>query len=96
MCLHVEMPIDAQIEATINGQRITLPLRQLLEGARAGRLHKIGSACYRFHRAPRQWEYDWRCHFADKAGKVAGSDVYYARVRQKNDQWAWSSPIAIG
>ena len=26
----------------------------------------------------------------------AGRDTYYLRVRQKNDQWAWTSPIFVG
>jgi hypothetical protein len=96
MCIEVEMPIDAHVVATINGQRITLPLHHLLEGARAFRLRKIGSASYRFHRAPRPWEFDWSCRFQDVVEQSADRDVYYVRMRQKNDQWAWSSPILVG
>lgn len=92
ICLDVDMPWDAAVEAEINGRRIVYPLAALLEGARAGRLGKIASPAYRFHRAPRPWEFEWRCDLEDAA---APGDVYYARVRQLNDEWAWSSPIWI-
>ena len=90
VCLDVEVPQDAEVWAEINGRRIIHSLAALLAGARAGRLGKIASPAYRFHRAPRLWEFDWRFKVED-AG--APGDVYYVRVRQVNDQWAWSSPI---
>lgn len=90
ICLEVEMPLEAEVQAEINGQHIAYPLSALLEGARAGRLGKIASPAYRFHRAPRRWEFDWRFDLGDIG---APGDVYYVRVRQLNDQWAWSSPI---
>jgi hypothetical protein len=93
VCLDVEMPLVGQVEAEINGQRISYPLRALLQGARTGRLGKIASPAYRFHRAPPRWEFDWRFNLED-AGEPG--DVYYVRVRQVNDQWAWSSPIWVG
>jgi hypothetical protein len=104
VCLEVEAPLDAEIRAVINGQRVVHPLRRLLDGARAGRLGPIGTASYRFHRAPRWWELDWRGSLEDQgeAAAPAGTpawpaerDVYYLRVRQVNGQWAWSSPIWI-
>jgi len=96
MCLHVQMPAKAMVECMINGRRIELPVTQLLEGAQAGRLGKIGNAAYRLHRAPRRWEYDWRAELEDISSEPNRRDVYYLRVRQLNDQWAWSSPIEVG
>jgi hypothetical protein len=93
ICLDVEMPVGATVQATINDQAVAIPLVRLLEGARAGRLGKIASGAYRFHRAPLRWEFDWRGAFEDGGH---GRDVYALRVRQLNDQWAWSSPIAVG
>ncbi len=93
ICLDVEMPVGATVQATINGQAVEMSLVRLLEGARAGRLGKIASGGYRFHRAPLRWEFDWRGAFEDVGH---GPDVYALRVRQLNDQWAWSSPIAVG
>ncbi len=93
VCLDVELPLDAEVYAEINGQRVAYPLTALLEGARAGRLGKIASPAYRFHRAPRRWEFDWRVALEDRG---TSSNFYYVRVRQLNDQWAWSSPVWVG
>jgi hypothetical protein len=96
VCLEVEMEAGAEVRAVINGRRVNVPLARLLEGARAGRLGKIASPAYRFHRAPRQWEFDWRGELEDRAPDPERADVYTLRVRQMNDQWAWSSPIRVG
>jgi hypothetical protein len=88
--MEVEVPREAEVWAEINGRHVAYLLSTLLAGARAGRLGKIASPCYRFHRAPRPWEFDWRFTLEDTG---APGDVYYVRVRQVNDQWAWSSPI---
>lgn len=90
VCMEVEVPREAEVWAEINGRHVAYLLSTLLAGARAGRLGKIASPCYRFHRAPRPWEFDWRFTLEDTG---APGDVYYVRVRQVNDQWAWSSPI---
>jgi len=95
ICLHVEMPVKAAVNCLINGHRVEFPLTRLVEGARSGRLGKIGSACYRLHRAPYQWEYDWRGSLDDLPDESGQADIYYARVRQANDEWAWSSPIQV-
>lgn len=95
VCLDVEMPASAHVWAEINGHRDTIPLQRLLQGARAGRLGKIDSPAYRFHRAPRWSELMWCGSFVDAAPSSGPSDVYTFRVRQRNDQWAWSSPIWV-
>jgi hypothetical protein len=95
ICLDVEIPVDAEVESVINGRRVNIPLARLLAGARAGRLGQIASAAYRFHRAPRRWEFDWRRQFKEIVRETSRRDVYYLRVRQMNDQWAWSSPIRV-
>ncbi|MCJ7739562.1 MAG: DUF3604 domain-containing protein [Anaerolineae bacterium] len=95
MCLHVEMPAKAVVQCLVNERKVEYPLTSLMDGARSGRLGKIGSACYRLHRAPHQWEYDWHGSFDDLPGKSRQTDVYYARVRQANGEWAWSSPIQV-
>jgi hypothetical protein len=96
LCLDVEMPPEARVRSTINGRRMDIPLARLLRGARAGRLGKIASPAFRFHRAPRRWEVDWRGQIHDSVPETGAADVYYLRVRQTNDQWAWSSPIQVG
>jgi hypothetical protein len=69
-----------------------MPLSRLIEGARTGHLSGIDSPAYRFHRAPLTHEFDWNIQWNDTAEP---GDSYYVRVRQLNDQWAWSSPIFI-
>jgi hypothetical protein len=96
ICLDVEMPAQAEVRSVINGRRVEIPLGRLLTGARAGRLGQIASAAYRFHRAPRRWEFDWHGQFEEAVQEAGRGDIYYLRVRQANDQWAWSSPIQVG
>lgn len=92
MCIEAEMPIDAQVQATINGKPERIPLEKLIKGARTGHLGGIDSPAYRFHRAPMPSEYEWNLSLDDKDD---GQDFYYIRVRQKNDQYAWTSPVFL-
>jgi len=93
--LEVEMPVDGKVIANFNGKKVEYTLRQLLTGGRAGYIGGFVSAAYRFHRAPKTEEYEWRITFQDAAEKTRGYDFYYVRVCQKNGQWAWSSPIWV-
>ena len=96
MCLEVEMPARGTVEAVINGQAVAVPLEQLLKGAVVGDTQGWHSPAYRFHRAPREWEYRWQADLTDhETNEGRGRDTYYVRVRQKNDQWAWSSPVFL-
>jgi hypothetical protein len=95
LCLEVEMPRTAEVVAEMNGHRVVYPLAALLAGARAGRLGKIDSPAYRFHRAPRWGELAWEGAFTDADPSPDQTDVIYLRVRQVNDQWAWTSPIWV-
>ncbi len=91
VCLEVEMPVDETVYAVLNGQRIEWRLRDLLEGARSGLVGGLESHAYRMNRAPMPHDWRYRLEYEDHEGREG--DYYYARVRQKNDQWAWSSPI---
>lgn len=93
VCLHVEMPRTADVLALVNGQRVRMPLERLLQGQRCGRLGLIDSPCWLLHRAPLEAEYKGRLTWQDT--RHSDSDTYYVRVRQRNDQWAWSSPMVV-
>ena len=95
VCLEVAMPAEAEVWAELNGHREVHTLADLRAGARAGRLGKIDSPSFRFHRAPAWGELAWQAAFEDPAPSRDGTDVYYLRVRQVNDEWAWSSPIWV-
>ncbi len=90
MCIEVEMPVNENIVANINGQKETIPLQRLIAGAHTGHLGDIDSPCYRFSRAPLPHELNYQFTVQDSGG---AGDFYYLRARQKNDQWAWSSPV---
>ncbi len=92
MCLEVEMPLVATVYAVLNGHRLEWPLGELIEGARSGLINGMESNAWRINRAPLPHELNYRVEFED-AADTDKSASYYARVRQKNDHWAWSSPI---
>ena len=92
MCLDVELPVTGQVYATINGRTWQWPVQDLLEGSRADSMQGIVSPALRIHRAPRTDELFWQCRCEDHGDS---DDYYYVRVRQSNDQWAWSSPIFV-
>jgi len=92
VCLRVVMPLQANVVMTLNDWSIHVPLRRLVEGAYADYTGSIDSPAFRLHRAPSTWEYRWSISFEDEHADGEPA-FYYVRVRQKNDQWAWSSPI---
>jgi len=90
MCLEVRMPRDAEVFAKLNGHRVSHRLDALIAGARSGRLGEIDSPAWRFHRAPLPHEWRWSGTWIDDS---PGARSYHLRVRQTDDQWAWSSPV---
>ena len=92
LCLEVELPRAGQVYAVMNGRTRQWPVQDLLEGSRSDLTDGTASPAFRIHRAPLPHELCWRCHWEDRGD---GDDFYYARVRQTNDQWAWSSPIFV-
>ncbi|HRW10790.1 MAG TPA: hypothetical protein P5121_37065 [Caldilineaceae bacterium] len=87
------------IQATVNGQAVTVPLARLLDGPLSGYLGGFLTPCYYFHRAVPAAEATAQLHFTHRSstrhGQSRQRDWYYVRVRQTNDQWAWSSPIWV-
>ena len=92
VCLEVEMPRDAKVYAVMNGVRAEHTLEQLMTGARSGSLDHTDAPSWRFNRAPSPEELNWSLAFEDEDD---GEGYYYVRVRQTNDQWAWSSPVFL-
>jgi hypothetical protein len=95
LCLELEAPLSAQVVTALNGRNIVVPLRRLLQGSQAAQLGKMGSAAYRLHRAVPANEYRWQFSLEDEPSGADRADCYYVRVRQQDDQWAWSSPIWV-
>ncbi|MFT5469542.1 MAG: hypothetical protein ACI8UO_004663 [Verrucomicrobiales bacterium] len=93
MCIEVGGPRSARIFAVMNGVRVEHSLEDLMIGARSGSLDHTDAPCWRFNRAPQPEELNWRFSFNDEDS--SGEGFYYVRVRQTNDQWAWSSPVFL-
>ena len=83
-----------RLRATINGQVHDLTLADLLTGTRTFYLGGFVSPAVCFHRAVPQSEYTHHFAFLHRCS-AAGRDWYTVRVRQRNNQWAWSSPIWV-
>ena len=94
LALELEGDADAVLRAVVDGQVFSLTLAELLNGSRTFYLGGFVSPAICFHRAVPQVEYMHGCAFLDQRA-ADGRDWYTVRVRQRNDQWAWSSPIWV-
>jgi hypothetical protein len=91
------MPHTGEIIVMINKKDRKVALERLFKGSVAGNIvDEMAPHCWKLHKAPLPWEYQWELNFEERAEPVLERDVYYVRVRQTNDQWAWSSPIFVG
>ena len=86
---------ETRIVGRVNGQEISLPVTELLDGARSFYTSGFVSPSFVFHRAASKGEYARSFSISDAAGDMQ-RDWYYVRVRQRNGQWAWASPIWVG
>jgi len=94
LVLEIDGDSNTVIRATINGQQIIQSVHELREGSRSYYLGGFVSPAICFHRAVPENEYT--LHFDFLHNQTSNQrDWYYVRVRQKNDQWAWSSPIWV-
>lgn len=93
LCLEVEMPRTAKVFALLNGRRAEHALEELMVGARSGSLDHTDAPSWRFNRAPRTDE--WQASFEFSDDEPMDEGFYYVRVRQTNDQWAWTSPVFL-
>jgi len=92
--LEIEGDGRTQVVASINGRDLAYSLSELRQGPRTGYLEGFVSEAFQLSRAVPEVEYRWSWQVDDRADAEA-RDFYYVRVRQKNDQWAWSSPIWV-
>lgn len=92
--LDVEMPLSAKIVADFNGKTYEHTLAELLEGARAHFLRGWLSEAIQFERAATEPAF-LAGHIMTDEKAERDTDYYYARVRQRDGQWAWTSPIWV-
>lgn len=90
----VEMPIDGNIISDFNGRCFSHTLAELLEGGRSHFMNGWLSEAVLFNRAMPEscWSVE---HWMEDKKKEYDSDWYYVRVRQKDGQWLWTSPIWV-
>lgn len=92
--LEVEMPLGGKIYAEVNGQKIEHTLGELLEGSRTHFMRGWLSEAVLFNRAMPESCYTVEHYFEDTEAEN-DTDWYYVRVRQKDGQWAFTSPIWV-
>jgi len=95
VALEIEGDGDTRLELEVDGDKAEASLAELREGPRAGFLDGFVSPAWQLSRAVPEAECRWRCAWED-TDPGGGPDHYYVRVRQKDDQWAWTSPVFVG
>ena len=90
----VEMPLDGIITSDFNGKAFSHSLAELLEGSRSHFMRGWLSEAVLFNRAMPESCYNIE-HYMEDCEPENDTDFYYVRVRQKDQQWAWSSPIWV-
>ena len=94
LCLEMRATPHTRITGTVNGQPVDVAVADLLDGPRSQYLGGFVSPAIYFHRAIPQAEYS-ASFTLDHNSVSTARDWYTVRVRQQNDQWAWSSPIWV-
>ncbi len=92
--LDVKMPKSASLVADFNGQQFSRKFGDLLVGADAHFMRGWLSESIQFNRAATEEAFSV-CHFMEDEKAERDTDYYYVRVRQRDGQWAWSSPIWV-
>lgn len=92
IALHLTGDDRTTVRARINGREVVHTVGELLAGPRVGFLGGFISGGYVFERAEPSSALDLEWAVEDE-GTDAAEDWYYVRVRQHNEQYAWSSPI---
>jgi hypothetical protein len=94
VCLEMDVDEHTALDVVANGRRWTVPLRDLREGSRSLHLGGFVSPAVRVRRAVAEAEFACRFRLPHSVSG-ARTDAYRVRVRQRNDQWAWSSPVWV-
>jgi hypothetical protein len=93
LILEVRGPRCARLQLNANGYKAAYSLSDLLEGSRCEFIRGWRSEAILTHRAIPEQMLQTSLTFEDEAENE--TDIYYARVSQENNQWAWASPIWV-
>ncbi len=92
LSLEIEGDPATRLVSKINNTTFSDTLEELHQGSKSAYIGGFLTGAVRFHRFMPEGEYCWETEFQDSS-KNGAEDFYYLRVSQKNNQWAWSSPI---
>ena len=92
--LDVEMPLNAKVYTDLGNRRYEHTLGELLQGSRAHFLRGWLSEAVQFERPSTPASFCVAHAMTDKTPE-RDTDYYYVRVRQRDGQWAWTSPIWV-
>ena len=92
--LELEMPKDGVLSADFNGKHFEHTLGELLAGSRSHFMIGWLSEAILFNRAMPEDCYTIE-HFMEDNEPERDTDYYYVRVRQKDQQWAFGTPIWV-
>ncbi|MGF3056773.1 DUF3604 domain-containing protein [Microbacterium sp. YY-01] len=93
--LHVIGDDDTVLEVVANGTRVERTVGQLRAGSHSEYTGGFLSPAILLHRAADHAQRSVQMSFTDPGSSDSTRDWYYVRVRQVNDQYAWSSPIWV-
>ncbi len=92
--LDVTMPKSALLTASFNGQSFSHSLDDLLNGSKAHFMNGWLSESINFNRAAPISAFTIEHGMIDDQPEM-DTDYYYLRVRQRDNQWAWSTPVWV-
>ena len=88
------MPLESTICLNVNGNHYEHKLAELMEGSRSHFTRGLLMEAVRIHKAVPVNFYTFEDRFPDDAPEK-DVDYYYLRVSQKNNQWAWLTPVWV-
>lgn len=92
--LDLEVPKDAVITADFNGKSFSHSIAELLEGSRSHFMRGWLSEAILFNRAMPESSWTVEDYLLDE-NPEQDTDYYYLRVRQRDGQWLFTSPIWV-
>lgn len=92
--LDVTMPRNAKLTANFNGKTFSYTMDQLLRGTYSNFMIGWLSEAIQFHRAATEEVYKVEYTMTDDSPEK-DTDYYYVRVRQRDNNWAFSSAIWV-
>lgn len=92
--LDVTMDKSEKIIAEFNGKKFEHSLAELLNGTQSHFMIGWLSEAIQFHRAIPENAFTVEHYILDEEPEKE-TDYYYIRVRQRDNQWAWTSPIWV-